>query len=606
MRAMRWLVLAMLVALGVVGRLLPWQDVFRADGTVSLVEADSHYYARFAHLARESFPRWRDDDPYVNFPTGAVIIWPPVHTWSVALAEVAAGAEGDEAGVAWVGPGWSLVWLLLIAWMLRGWRWYEAGATLLTLAVSPVAVQAGALGNGDHHVHEVFGAALGVLLVLQFLEGPTTRRAIGAGLVIGGAPLFTTLGVLAAPLWALSTAAALAAGVTLEARRHVTVGLTATATSLAIAACFGHWTMDFERPGLFGPLFSLSVLAVPVALAGARERNGWRWAFLLPLGVGVLLAPQLVRALGQLRGDDPILSGVYESHPVWHPNIELLPLLHSLLFLAPLVMLALVAGARRRPALWAVLAVLVALVALGLQQLRFFQAAAGALAMALGPALEATSQLRRPVRVAAWGVAALLLIAPVFALRREPPLDTLATRSRSTLDWLRAHSPAPGPPFDRDTAPRYGVLAAAHLGHFIELWAERPAVASTFSQLSWHLAGNARAWALLGSEDEEAAWREARRASLAYVVLLPDQPVPGVPVERLPRALARRLYDSDGSPRFPLVYTSREVGPSGRPQLKVFAVVEPGQGPASSPSPGRLGTAPSTSTHPLESASPSR
>jgi dolichyl-phosphooligosaccharide-protein glycotransferase len=575
MPRMRWLAPVLLVALGVGARLLPWAQVFRADGSVNLLPADSHYYARFAHLQREAFPRWLDEDPYVNFPSGARILWPPLHTWSVAAAEVVAGAQGDEAGVAWVGPAWSLLWLGVLAWALRRRPWWEAGATLLVLALSPIAVQAGALGNGDHHVHEVFGAALGALLLLALLEAPSTRLAVLGGVVLGGARLVTTLGVLAAPLAALALVVALLAGVNPGARRLAVLGLTASGLSLAAALGFGRWTLDFEALGLFGPLCALAALSAPVALAGALERSRWRWAGLATLGAGALVLPQLVRAATQLGGQDPVLDQVYESHPAWHPDVGLVPLLHSLLFLGPLVLAALALGARRRPALWAPLSVLVALTGLGLVQLRFLQAAAGVLALALGPALEATAQLSVPARRLARGVAGLLVLAPLGALEREPPHETLATRSRPTLAWLRAQTPSPGPPFDVASPPRYGVLAGALLGHFIELWAQRPAVASTFSQASWHLEGNARAWALLGSEDDEAAWREARRLRLAYVVLMPEQQVPGVAPARWPRTLARRLYDGDGSERFPLRHASGELDSSGRPQLKVFGVSAP-------------------------------
>jgi dolichyl-diphosphooligosaccharide--protein glycosyltransferase len=134
------------------------------------------------------------------------------------------------------------------------------------------------------------------------------------------------------------------------------------------------------------------------------------------------------------------------------------------------------------------------------------------------------------------------------------------------MEWLKAHSPTPG------QEPTYGILGGAMLGHFIELWAERPAMASTFSQTSWHVAANAEAARILASQDDDDAWREARSQRMAFVVLMPHQQLLGVSETEWPRALARRLYERDGSPHFPLLFTSPEKTPNGDPQLKVFGV----------------------------------
>jgi dolichyl-diphosphooligosaccharide--protein glycosyltransferase len=560
------------VALGVGARLLPWADVFPGGGVVNLLPADSHYYARFAHLQRAAFPRWVDEDRYVNFPSGALILWPPLHTASVAVAEALAGPAGDEAGVAWVGVGWSTLWLLGLC--LVWWRapLPHAGAALLLLAVAPICVQAGALGNGDHHVHEVFGAALGVHWLRRFLEAPTRARAARLGLLVGTARLFTTVGVLAGPLVALALVAALLSGVRPGARRLLEVGAWAVGPATLVVLAFGRLTLDYETVSLFGPASLVAAFSAPLAVAGVVEGTRWRWAAGVTLGLGAALGGQVLRGLGQLGTRDPLLGRVYESHPLWHPAVDAVGLLHALLFVGPLVVLGLSVQVRARRPLVAVLLVTVLLLAMGAQQIRFFQAASGALAGALGPALDGALALPRRSRRLAWGVVGVLLLSMLGTLEPATPQQTLATRCRPTMEWLRAHSPSPGAPFDSTATPRYGVLAGALLGHFIELWAERPAVACTFSQTTWHLAANAQASAVLSSEDEEAAWQQAKALRLAYVVLLPEQQVLGVPEAQWPRALARRLYEADGGPHFPLVYTSQELDTQGRPQLKVFAV----------------------------------
>src|SRR5688572_2139386 len=88
----------MLCLLGAAARLARWEQVFTPSG-VELVPTDSHYYVRFARLQRQAFPDFRRFDPYVGFPDGAAIHWPPLHTWSVAAA-IALGDGRDEAAVA--------------------------------------------------------------------------------------------------------------------------------------------------------------------------------------------------------------------------------------------------------------------------------------------------------------------------------------------------------------------------------------------------------------------------------------------------------------------------------------------------------------------------
>ena len=95
-------VLVALLALAAVGfgaRLTPWRTVFTPDG-VELLPADSHYYVRFAKLQLDSFPRFTQVDPWVNFPSRPRIIWPPLHTGLVAATVALAGRDRAEAGAA--------------------------------------------------------------------------------------------------------------------------------------------------------------------------------------------------------------------------------------------------------------------------------------------------------------------------------------------------------------------------------------------------------------------------------------------------------------------------------------------------------------------------
>ncbi len=567
---MRWVLCLALVVLGLGVRVLPWAKVFSDDGVVNLLPADSHYYVRFAHLQRAAFPRWVDEDPYINFPFGARILWPPFHTYSVALAE--SFTRSPEAGAAWVGVAWSLVGLIALTVALRRSSTVDVALALFVLAVAPIAVQAGALGNADHHVHEVFGAALGTAWLAGFLEAPTRARAILLGLFVGSARFFTTVGVLAGPLLAMALVGAQLVGVRPSVRRLGELALAAVGTSFVLVLAFGRLTVEFETVSLFGPLSILTVLSVPIALAGFFERTRWRWVGILSLVLGGALAGQVVRAAGELVGQDPMGPTVSEAHPLWHPAVDAIGLFHALLLLAPLVVVGLTFEARARRSLVGIWVPLVVLLAMGVLQIRFFQAASGALAVALGPSVGALRLLPQRSRGFARVLGGALLLSLLTTIERPEPESSFFARCRPTMEWLKAHSPTPSDPFDTHQVPKYGVLGAAFIGHAVELWAERPTLITTFSQASWHLAAIEVASKLLGSRDDEAAWREAQRLRLAYVVLLPNQQVYGVSDDQLEHTLARRLYQHDGAPHFQLIYTSAERTPQGLPQLKVFQV----------------------------------
>ena len=166
-------VVAALIALALLGfaaRLMTWSTVFTPAG-VELVPADSHYYVRFAQLQLASFPRFTQIDPMVNFPARPRIIWPPLHTEWVAAAVATIGKSDPELGAAWVDPSLALLWLLglgLLALKVRGPRF--ALWTVAVLAFAPTAIESGALGNADHHVHEAFVQVLWLILLGQALK----------------------------------------------------------------------------------------------------------------------------------------------------------------------------------------------------------------------------------------------------------------------------------------------------------------------------------------------------------------------------------------------------------------------------------------------------
>src|SRR4051812_41794297 len=168
----------LLVLLGIWARCANFRTVFPVPGQVELLPSDSHYYTRFARLQLHAFPRYQAFDPYVSFPEGARIIHPPVHAEVVAAAVAVAGQDRAELGAAWVGPVLSAGWLVGLLWL--AWGVVGAGPALAIaalLGLTPVLVDAGALGNADHHLHEGFLGAAIPLATMAFLRAPSRRTA---------------------------------------------------------------------------------------------------------------------------------------------------------------------------------------------------------------------------------------------------------------------------------------------------------------------------------------------------------------------------------------------------------------------------------------------
>lgn len=593
----RWpaLVAVVLVALGVWARCANFKSVFTPAGQVELIPADSHYYLRFARLQLRAFPSFVRTDPYVNYPTGARICWPPVHALLVAAALAVGGVAQPERAGAWVDPALAAIELAVLAVLALRWlRREQALGAVLLYALVPAAVASGSLGNADHHVHEPFVIALTALVFGRALERRAGPAALAAGALLGLGRLLTPLSFAFVPMVAL--AAPLAAWARREegpayARLALRAGVTCAAMTALGVLAFG-WARSFEYEHLtwFHPLFALAMFAGAAGLAGVigRERR-WGWAFPLALAAGAPLIPELMRALGHLGKTDPLLAVVVESkpllaHPAWAWDF-----LGVTLLAAPFA----IAGALRRvvrdravEALPVLIATLALALAAGMQA-RFAQALAGSLAvlLPLGLPYLLPSGASAGARRVAWGFGALGVVTLLPILRPlpyEPPVKDVA-RVRPALRWMREHTPpAAEDPYATSSA-RYGVVSSYLLGHLINLWAERPAVASTFSQAKEHVEGNERAAAVLASEDDEEAFAAARHTGARYVVVTPSEFLIGRPRFNRQRCLLTHLLDQAGmateqkpaTGHFRLVFDSDEqrLRAEGGPYTRIFEVV---------------------------------
>ncbi|HLL54036.1 MAG TPA: peptide transporter [Myxococcaceae bacterium] len=579
-RLRAWTVLAAvaLVALGLWARCAGFRSVFQG-GEVELVPADSHYYVRFALLQLRSFPRFTGFDPFVNFASGARILWPPLHALAVSAAVTLGGLAPPERGAAFVGPVLAGVELaVLSALALRWLRGARAVAAVGLLALLPAAVESGALGNADHHVHEPFIIAVAALALGRALETKSRGAAFTAGLVLGLGRLLTPLAFAFVPLLALAVPAA--AGVRRrEGEALARIGLRAGLTCAGVLAlgvlAFGEArSVEYEFLSWFHPLFALAVFAGGAGLARllAGSRRGGAGLVAFAAVVAAPLVPQLLRAVGHLGRTDPLLRVVGESRPLFTDLPWAVALLGAPLLALPFALvgtLRRLGSERALEALPALIATAFLVLAAGMQA-RFAQALAGALAVLLPLGLPYLFPAESDRRMRRFGqgllaVGALSLLPPLAPPPPVPPVKDVA-RVRPTLRWMREHlPPASADPYSQ-AKPAYGVAASYLLGHFINLWAERPALASTFSQAEAHVAGNQRAGAILSCTDDEEAYRRAVAAGARYVLVTPSEVILGYPDFDRPRALLTRLLGDAGmestagpaTAHFRLVFESAE------------------------------------------------
>jgi dolichyl-diphosphooligosaccharide--protein glycosyltransferase len=151
------------------------------------------------------------------------------------------------------------------------------------------------------------------------------------------------------------------------------------------------------------------------------------------------------------------------------------------------------------------------------------------------------------VRAFRWSIAvASLGFAAALIPPAPEPMPPDVRLTRPTLKWMREHLPPASPDPYSGAKPEYAVAASHQLGHFIELWAERPAIASTFSQARVHQEANRRAAAIFASTDDEQAYALARATGARYVLATPSSDLLGFPDFDRPRSTLTHLLDHAG------------------------------------------------------------
>lgn len=564
-----WLGAALLLAFGL--RALGFEWVFVDGETVIFAPADAQYHVRRALYAWMNFPAVLFWDPYLNYPDGAAISWPPLFDFTIAgLGRVLATTPYDfQVFAAWVSPWVGAATLLPVYALGRriAGPGVGVGAAAL-LALLPIHITYSRVGQFDHHCAVALLGTCWLLLIARLVANDGSPLRLGMGLFVTRLAMLLTwhgsllyLVLAEGILW-------LAAAITGRRSLYRVQATSALATGAVLAPLV--WLFPEPLGGAWSAialsrLHVLAVFLVVIVSAGlwwleGREgsrspitRVGWT------VGLG-LVAVSLVLAFPSIRaGLEPGLRFLSMSDGVGSRTGEQLPLfavfgreavrpaweVWGLLgYLIPVLPFAVVWACPKetRAMGWVVAAWCLGFGALALVQRRYGNDLGPAAAVGFALVI---AEIGR--RLAAWvggsrlavvsicvGLGAALLAPPIgqqFVPRLasawgawwgefEGPDRARLTVAGSLTRFLarvRRVTPETSGFFDTRRVPEYSVVADANLGHAIQNVARRPTPTDPF----WAFIGvenwNA-AFALLGASSESEALAWARRLQARYVV----------------------------------------------------------------------------------------
>jgi dolichyl-diphosphooligosaccharide--protein glycosyltransferase len=537
------------------------------------LDPDGNYHMRRVARALEEDLAVAATDPYMNFPYGADIPWPPYYDQALTLALAPFAPSGDRARLRdcverTVGAA-PMVFGAATSLCAAALGLHLAGPVAALFAGVHHALSFGSInysviGNGDHHAFVSFLLALLLLTLARAFSSPQLqpRRGLSYGLLAGLLVALLLGSWVASLLYLFPVELALVCMLWLggPAKRAglAVLGSAMHAGALALllpAVLASPWRM--EQPWMVVNLswFHAAHLALGALVfapfwiglpsGGQLQQGSLRWiASVALLLFGVLFAALAPGPASGIRAgfewasrSDRFMSGVQESYGLLDPRGRGLPdLFLALGYLAPLAVLAWCLAIwrvfrNREHALVPLAFALPLLSAQALQQRRFADALAMPLAVLLAWFLAVL--LRRWIgsertRVA-WPVYAGALVlacvgqwgtcARTARNRLHPVASTNPRRDRDLglrllLDWLREQ----GAP-ERDGA----VLANWDLGHGIEWIADRPSVATNFGSYVGEESFAAPAAFFLETDEARAeACLSARR--VRYVLATSDLP----------------------------------------------------------------------------------
>lgn len=513
--------LILIILIAFIIRLFTYSRVFES-GRVVFLEADPYYHMWRVFSFIKTFPTTFFFEPYINYPYGSLIGWPPLFDQTIAFISIILGLGKPSAylveSVGAFVPVLLGVLSIIVIYFLAKEIFNERIAlySTLILAVLPAHAQISFLGFTDHHAAEVLLSALAYLFFIRAMKNKTHFTAAMSGIFIGlsfltwaGAPIFA--GVI------LTYAVAqfiIDRKIGAESNYLLNAGTISFICAFLVVSIFYLWT-PWQRTITQGTLsyFHLIYLAASTAIilflgrlsVKMKSKKWYFYPFLLVLlSVIIILSlinlfpafySSLMNGIGYLFRDTPVMKQIIEAQPLFYSTFgkflgfdffsNPVWFVFRLSFYTGMVGIIWLLWSSRnnmdREKIFFLIWTLITL-ALALSQRRFSYSLAANMAIFSGYFIEKTSfYLSNVYKFKAFnlksGHVALFILAVIvipnisgsYISSQEPPKPS--DDWYDSLIWLKENSIDTG---------QYGIMAMWDYGNWILYISKRPVIANNF------------------------------------------------------------------------------------------------------------------------------
>lgn len=178
---------AFVIAIGM--RLMTYRSVFVGSDVV-LIGADPYYHLRRVIYIVEHFPHSMPFDPFINYPDGLWVGWPPLYDQMTALFAIVVGlGNPDPRTISVVCAYFPVIiaaFTVVLVFLITK-RIFDDNATGLAaafmFAIMPAHVTRSVLGFGDHDAAMTFISTLIFLMFLAALRYASRSKDRGSGII---------------------------------------------------------------------------------------------------------------------------------------------------------------------------------------------------------------------------------------------------------------------------------------------------------------------------------------------------------------------------------------------------------------------------------------
>lgn len=335
--------LFLILLIGFKVRLFTFSQVFE-QGRIVFLEADPYYHMWRVFSFIDTFPGTFFFDPFINYPYGAVVGWPPLSDQIIALISLIAGfgnpgtylIETTGAFMPVILGIFSIISVYYIAKEIFNER--VGLYSSLLLAVMPAHAQISFVGFVDHHIAEVLISVLAYLFFIRSLKNNSYKFSILSGIMIGlsfltwiGAPIF--IGIILSYIviqFILDKKSNVGSDYLLKSG---TLSFSSAFFTIILFYLWTPWQKVLQSGTLsyFQPLYVIICVIIVIFLGiVSRRMKDHKW-FLYPLIIVISFAAlflimvfsfpsfydSLINGIGYLLRDAPTLKQIIEAQPLF-------------------------------------------------------------------------------------------------------------------------------------------------------------------------------------------------------------------------------------------------------------------------------------------------